>query len=66
MRGFIFLENNRFVQFIAEISTIIRKFPQPWVAWVAHFSMSETLVLMISVSIFWVIRNRETINHQTF
>ena len=42
-RGLVFIENNHFARFLEEISTINNKFPQPWVAWVAHFSMSVGL-----------------------
>ena len=36
-----FIENHHFVGFVEEISAIIKKFPRPWVAWVARFCMSE-------------------------
>ena len=43
-RGLVFIKNNHFARFLEEISTINNKFPQPWVAWVAHFSMSGFLI----------------------
>ena len=39
-RGHVFVGNNQFGGFVEEISAIIQKFPRPWVAWVARFSMS--------------------------
>ena len=42
----VFIENYLFVQYLEEISAIIKKFPRPWVAWVARvarFSMSANM-----------------------
>ena len=39
-KGLVCIENNHFVGFKEEISAIIKKFPRPWVMWVARFSMS--------------------------
>jgi len=39
-KGLVYIENNHFVGSVEEISAIIKKFPRPWVAWVARFSMS--------------------------
>ena len=37
-----FIEKKHFVGFGEEISAILKKFPRPWVAWVARFSMSDS------------------------
>ena len=39
-RGLVYIENNHFVQFMKEISTIYKKFKRPCVPWVPHFSIS--------------------------
>ena len=47
-RGLVYIENNYFVQFMEEISTIIEKFPQSWVPWFPHFSMSDQCLNSLS------------------
>ena len=37
-RGLVFVENDHFDVFVEEISAIVQKFPQPWVAWVVVFA----------------------------
>ena len=54
-RGLVFIENNHFARFLEEISTINNKFPQPWVAWVARFSMSDNKRNQVSHAIVFCI-----------
>ena len=47
-KGLVYIKNNHFVQFMEEISTIIKKFTRPWVP---HFSMSGASLVRAIISI---------------
>ena len=67
-RGLVFIENNPFVGFVWEISAIIKKFPRPWVAWVARFCMSELSmkiwfckrgIWLLLQTVYWFVKSKQ-------